>query len=205
MNKKNIQSPCERMRFRALRDGEGSPAEILWKQHAKNCRECQASLRIMDLLNTHDTEEKVSLPPEMVTDLIGMARQRYSQPMSSRFIAFAKRSIWKVAVVACVLLLACNFFPMQHLLDRSVSIITSAAIDKSIQQVQTAQITPAKIAASDSCETALLSAATPADASAMPELIPGESMDSSIFELRTQIDSQFESLYNLIDRDLTEF
>ena len=84
MSYKTFKSPCERMRFRALRDGDGSEADKAWRKHAAGCKECQASLHIMQLLQGTPSSEELSLPEENVAHLKQMVEERYGNGSKNR-------------------------------------------------------------------------------------------------------------------------
>ena len=84
MSYKTFKSPCERMRFRALRDGDGSEADKAWRKHAAGCKECQASLHIMQLLQGTPSSEELSLPEENVAQLKQMVEERYGNASKNR-------------------------------------------------------------------------------------------------------------------------
>ena len=114
MSYKTFKSPCERMRFRALRDGDGSEADKAWRKHAAGCKECQASLHIMQLLQGTPSSEELSLPEENVAHLKQMVEERYGNASKNRR-QMVLSLLWRVGLVASIVLVQNLHQPLQPL------------------------------------------------------------------------------------------
>ena len=194
MSYPTFKSPCERMRFRALRDGEGSEADKAWRKHAAGCKECQASLHIMQLLQGTPSSEELPLPEENLVQLKQMVEDRYGSGSTLRRHP-ALALIWRIGLVASIVFVAGHFLPMEHLLDKSVGAVAETVVSHGAR--------PASVVAAPSSKE-VLATASPAEMSEFDDMMPMNQMDQSIEHVRSQIDYQFNELNDLIDRDLNE-
>ena len=193
---KTFKSPCERMRFRALRDGDGSEADKAWRKHAAGCKECQASLHIMQLLQGTPSSKELQLPEENVAQLKQMVEERYgSGAKHKRHPALSL--LWRIGLVASIVFVASHFLPLEHLLDKSIGAVAETVVSHS------ARPTPAT--AAPTSNEVLATTATAAEISDFDDMMPMNQMDQSIEHVRSQIDYQFNELNDLIDRDLNEY
>ena len=182
------------MRFRALRDGEGSEADKAWHKHAAGCKECQASLHIMELLKGNSSPEAHQLPQENLAQLKQMVEERYGSSKHRRHPVFGL--LWRLAVVASIVFVAGHFLPMESLLEKSIGTVAETVVSHGAKQ------TPA---IADHSTKDALAVASPAEMSEFEEMMPMNLMDQSIEHVRSQIDYQFNELNDLIDRDLNEY
>ena len=195
MSYKTFKSPCERMRFRALRDGDGSEADKAWRKHAAGCKECQASLHIMQLLQGTPSSEELSLPEENVAHLKQMVEERYGNGSKNRR-QMVLSLLWRVGLVASIVFVAGHFLPLEHLLDKSVGTVAETVVSHGAK--------PAAAVAATKANEAVATAAA-AEMSEFDDMMPMNQMDQSIEHVRSQIDYQFNELNDLIDRDLNEY
>ncbi|MBQ7649852.1 MAG: hypothetical protein IJS15_02775, partial [Victivallales bacterium] len=130
--KKTFESECEKLRYRALRDGSGSCADMSWRSHAKSCPECQASLHILELLNGHDDSGAYRLSPEQADKLVEKARERYGVSKPKTFMERLLGYSGKVAAVAVFLFglsqLSSRYSVMGWMLDRSVNAVADTVL-----------------------------------------------------------------------------
>ena len=107
MSQKQSHSPCERLRAQALLDGPGSVSDRQWRRHAEQCRECQASVRLVEMLyqDSRLSSEASSLD---ASRLVEMARRRYARKSSwlSRFGRVAVRCAALVVIFLFTALLS---------------------------------------------------------------------------------------------------
>lgn len=183
------------MRFRALRDGDGSEADKAWRKHAAGCKECQASLHIMELLKSSSSLEEHRLPKENLAQLKQMVEERYgsaSQPRRHTALAM----LWRVSIVASVVFLAGHFLPLERLLEKSVGPVAETVV------LQGARKSPDVV--ENGSKVSVVPASSEVD-SDFSDMMPMNQMDQSIEHVRAQIDYQFNELNDLIDRDLNEY
>ena len=219
--KKTFESECEKLRYRALRDGSGSSADMTWRSHAKSCPECQASLRILELLNSHDDSGTYRLSPEQADKLVEKARERYGVRKPRTLMARLFGHAGKVAAVAAVMFglsqLSTRYSVMGWMIDRSVNAVAdtvlSVAAPEAHAEVETAAmaenfVTPASMAiygmgAQPPLKEPVANVAEMRDI--MQDISPLDSLDSAIGALSKKIDAQFEGIGNLIDADFNVY
>ena len=183
------------MRFRALRDGDGSEADKAWRKHAAGCKECQASLHVMELLQGSSSLAEHSLPKENLAQLKQMVEEHYGSASKHRRHA-TLAMLWRVSIVASVVFLAGHFLPLERLLEKSIGPVAETVV------LQGTQKSP-DVAGNVSKVTAV--PATSEVDSEFSDMMPMNQMDQSIEHVRAQIDYQFNELNDLIDRDLNEY
>ena len=183
------------MRFRALRDGDGSEADKAWRKHAAGCKECQASLHIMQLLQGTPSSKELQLPEENVAQLKQMVEERYGGTRHKYQSVLSV--LWRVGLVASIVFVAGHFLPLEHLLDKSVGAVAETVVSHGAR--------PTQAVAATSSNEVLATAATAAEMSEFDDMMPMNQMDQSIEHVRSQIDYQFNELNDLIDRDLNEY
>jgi len=195
MSSKTFKSPCERLRFRALRDGEGSDADKLWRKHAATCKECQTSLHIMKLLQGDAPSEEHQLSKVKIEQLMQMVNDHYGDGCKHRHHR-GLAMLWRVSLVASVVFVAGHFLPLERLLEKSVGSVAETVV------LQGARKSPA-VTGHSSKVTAI--PASTEENSEFSDMMPMNQMDQSIEHIRAQIDNQFNELNDLIDRDLNEY
>ena len=183
------------MRFRALRDGDGSEADKAWRKHAAGCKECQASLHLMQLLQGTHSSEELKLPEENLALLKQRVEERYGNGSKS-----ARRKVlsllWRIGLVASIVFVAGHFLPLEHLLDKSVGAVAETVVSHGVRSDSAVATTSPK---------EILATASAAEISEFDGMMPMNQMDQSIEHVRSQIDYQFNELNDLIDRDLNEY
>ena len=217
---KSFKSECEKLRYRALRDGSGSSADMSWRNHAKSCPECQASLHILELLNSHDDSGTYRLSPEQADKLVEKARERYGvkkpQTFMARFLGYSGKAAVASLLLFAVSQLSTRFSVMGWMLDRSVNavadtVLSVAAPDANASVAEVAMqesfVTPAAMAifhptAPVANEPAPVQIA---QSDFMLEISPFDSLDNAIGALSQKIDRQIEDIGNLIDTDFTAY
>lgn len=195
MSPKTFKSPCERLRFRALRDGEGSDADKIWRKHAATCKECQTSLHIMQLLQGDASSEEPQLSKGKLDQLMQMVNEHYGDGCKHRHQR-GLAMLWRVSLVASVVFVAGHFLPLERLLEKSVGSVAETVI------LQEARELP--VIAGHSPKVTAIPASTE-ESSEFADMMPMNQMDQSIEHVRAQIDYQFNELNDLIDRDLNEY
>lgn len=205
MNRNQCHSKCECLRYRALRDGEGSRAYSAWRTHSMECQECRATLHILELLKNRDDAEKCRLNPEDAARLFERAKEHYSSARPRRgFLATAVGVLWKSAVVASVMVVSCKFSALDRVLDHGVSAMASAALAIMPSHRPGTGLAhafdPAAQLDNDSLEAMLLQA-SPAEAAFMPEVLPGDGFDHCLRKLGDHMDEQAEKLRDIVKGD----
>ena len=218
--KKTFESECEKLRYRALRDGSGSNADMSWRSHAKSCPECQASLRILELLNGHDDNGAFKLPPDQADKLVEKARERYGvkkpQTFMARFLGYSGKAAVASLLLFAVSQLSSRFSIMGWMLDRSVNAVADTVLsvaapeaNASVTEVamQESFVTPAAMAIFHSAAPAVNEPAPVqiAQTDFMLEISPFDSLDNAIGAVSQKIDRQIEDIGNLIDTDFTAY
>jgi len=218
--KKTFESECERLRYRALRDGSGSCADMSWRSHAKTCPECQASLHILELLNGHDDSGAYRLSPEQADKLVEKARERYgvSRPKTliSRLLDYAGKAAAVAVFLFGISQLSSRYSIMEWMIDRSVNAVAdtvlSVAAPEAHAEVEDGAmsesfVTPASMAIYSSGTTggkeSEPSVAEKSDI--MQEFSPFDSLDNAIGSVSKRIDAQIEDIGNLIDADFNAY
>ena len=166
-----------------MRDGEGSIADIAWREHAATCPECQASLHILHLLQEDAHAEEYRLPEQQVRHLMDMVDQRFSVKQHHRGLGI----LWKTATVASVVFIVGHCFSLPGLLERSVGPLTHAVLQATAHPAST----PA--------------APVAAPAEEPVDLNEFNLMEESIEEVRSRIDYQYSELHDLIDHDFNGY
>ena len=218
--KKTFESECERLRYRALRDGSGSCADMKWRNHAKSCPECQASLHILELLNGHDDSGAYRLSPEQADKLVEKARERYGvrkpKTLMDRILDYSG----KVAAVAVFLFgisqLSSRYSVMEWMIDRSVNAVADTVLSVAAPEAHAevddfggteSFVTPASMAiyvsGVQSGNESATSIEEPRDM--MQEFSPFDSLDNAIGAVGKRIDAQIEDMGNLIDADFNAY
>ena len=218
---KSFKSECEKLRYRALRDGSGSSADMSWRNHAKSCPECQASLHILELLNSHDDSGTYRLSPEQADKLVEKARERYGVGKPKTFMERLAGYACKAAAVAVLMFgvsqLATRYSVMGWMIDRSVNAVTdtvlSVAVPEAHAEVENFAmsegfVTPASMAIYNAETAASVKDSSPAVAEShdmMQDISPFDSLDNAIGLLSKKIDAQIEDVGNLIDADFNVY
>ena len=183
------------MRFRALRDGDGSEADKVWRKHAAGCKECQASLHLMQLLQGTHSSEELKLPEENLALLKQRVEERYGNgSRSARRKALSL--LWRIGLVASIVFVAGHFLPLEQLLDKSVGAVAETVVSHGVRSDSAVAATSPK---------EVLATASAVQMSEFDDMMPMNQMDQSIEHVRSQIDYQFNELNDLIDRDLNEY
>ena len=187
-----FKSPCERLRYRAMRDGEGSASDRAWRQHAAGCKECQASLHIMELLQGNADSQEAALPQEKLDALMRRVELRYGPRELQARRRRGLGLLWRVGIVAGVVFVAGHFASLEWALEKSVGSVTGTI-------AMTA-------AAKGDAPAPLATLAAPEEHAEFEEFLPmAAEMDDSIEDVRSQIDNQFNELNELIDHDLNDY
>ena len=218
---KSFKSECEKLRYRALRDGSGSSADMSWRNHAKSCPECQASLHILELLNSHDDSGTYRLSPKQADKLVEKARERYGVGKPKTFMERLVGYAGKAAAVAILLFgvsqLATRYSVMGWMIDKSVNAVTdtvlSVAVPEAHAEVENFAmsegfVTPASMAIYGSETTTSVKDSSSAVAEPhdmMQDISPFDSLDNAIGLLSKKIDAQIEDIGNLIDADFNVY
>ncbi len=216
--KKTFESECEKLRYRALRDGSGSCADMSWRSHAKTCPECQASLHILELLNAHDDSGTYRLSPEQADKLVEKARDRYGVRKPKTLMARLLSYSGKVAGVAVFLFgisqLSSRYSVMGWMIDRSVNAVADTVLSVAAPEAH-AEIE--NVAMSENFVTPALMAIYAPGTSAvnvqpiieqrdiMQDFSPFDSLDNAIGAVSRKIDAQIEDIGNLIDADFNAY
>ncbi len=203
MNRKQCHSQCECLRYRALRDGEGSRAYSVWRTHSMECQECRAALHILELLEKRDDTAQCRLNPEDAERLFERAREHYSSARPRRgLLATAVGMLWKSAVVASVMVVSCKFSALDKVLDHGVSAVAAAAfaIMPSQRSGTGHAFNPAAPMEKDSLEAMFLQA-SPDEATFMPEVLAGDGFDHCLRKLGDRMDEQAGRLRDMVRGD----
>lgn len=217
MRGRQFQTSCERMRLRALRDGEGSPADRTWRRHAEHCPECRASLHILELLSAESEStsyKSYKLNPEDASHLVEVARKRFQVPYRRRVVRSLMSASWKVAIkvaiIVALLAVIGALLPGEWLMERGVTWFAGAAGHSIVSSEGSDSIGSGYYfiplnSGEREMERAVASASSPFEAACMPEVIPGQSVDRAIRNIRKEISDSIEELNCLIDHDLTGY
>ena len=207
MNEMEFHTPCERMRFEAMRDGTGSQADRLWREHARHCKDCQGALHIMDFLGKVEGET-MELPSVATAQLVETARLKFSQEnrIKERRLLLCRWLAWGACVASAVLLLLLGM-QLNWVRERGVEFLAKAS-DPSLTSVEALEPTSCggflPLSSADS-EEAVERILSPAEAVVRPEVLPGRSMDRAIRSSRDRVQQLMHSLEDQIDRDFTEY
>lgn len=196
MKKQNFSSECEKMRYRALRDGCGSNADMAWRNHAKTCQDCNASLHILDLLNGQSGDPSYRIDADAADKLVQKARERYGVRKPQGRIARIFSIFSKVAVAAVLVIvasqMASRFKAMEWMLDKSVTAVTDTVMTVA------APVAHAELADNDASSEKI-------EYDIMLDIPAVDGLDEAIGTLGNRIDTQFENISNLIDADLNAY
>ncbi len=188
----------------AMRDGQGSQADLRWRVHARQCPECQATLRLMDLLD----QPPAAVAPEPPLRLVAAARRRFSQEHRRvERISLYQRLLWIGGIAAAVALVFTFLMPMEWLRTQGLHTLSRASGDSVVSEeafdpAMGSGFLPLPGETEEETTGHML---TPAEAAAMPDVLPGMGMDRAIRGARQEIHRQMDELNELIDHDLTSY
>ncbi len=219
--KKTFESECEKLRYRALRDGSGSSADMSWRSHAKSCPECQASLHILELLNGHDENGAFRLPPDQADKLVEKARERYGvkkpKTLMERVFGYSIKAAVASLLLFAVSQMSSRYSVMGWALDKGVTavadtVLSVAAPDANAYMEETSMseshVTPASMAIYNIAAKPSVNESRPPvveKRDMMMEVSPFDSLDTAISSVEKRIDAQIEDIGNLIDADFNAY
>ena len=190
-SRKQSHSPCEGLRAQALQDGPGSVSDRQWRRHAEQCRECQASVRLVEMLyqDSRLSSGGVSLD---ASRLVEMARRRYAR--KSSWLSRVGRGAVRCAALAVIFLFTALLSPLDwsgQRLARSLAGLESRQPVSGHEQVVPLAQPESDLSRLD-FEQSLLDS-------------QDIQLEQAIQETRTHLHSQIEDMNALIDRDLTAY
>ena len=218
--KKTFESECEKLRYRALRDGSGSSADMTWRNHAKSCPECQASLHIFELLNSHDDNGAFKLSPKDADKLVEKARERYGvrspKPFWARLAGYAGKAAAVAVIAFSFSQLSSRFSVMGWMIDKSVNVVADTVMSVATPEAHATMdetpmsrnlVTPAASAiynqdaplAEHTGNEAIVAKATVEGT--MSGLSLQDSLDIAIGDVAKRIEAQRDDIGSLIDAD----
>ena len=219
--KKTFESECEKLRYRALRDGSGSCADMSWRNHAKSCPECQASLHILELLNSHDDSGNYRLSPEQADKLVEKARECYGvrkpKTLTARLLGYASKVAAVAVFVFSISQLSTRYSVMGLVIDKSVNAVTDTVLSVAAPEAHAESenmamlesfVTPASMAIYGVGTQPSVTEAVPKIANTqdmMQDISPFDTLDNAIGVLSRKIDAQIEDIGNLIDADFNVY
>ena len=191
MSQKQSFNPCEQLRAKALQDGPGSVSDRQWRCHAEKCRECQASVRLVDIL-CQDSRLASGLSSMDASRLVEVARTRYSR--QSGWVPRFGRVMVRCAVLSVIFLFTALLSPLNWSGQR----FARSLVGFESQTPMTVQEQFMPLAQADADSSRLDFEQTLLDSQ-------DTQMDQAIQETRAHVHSQIEDINALIDRDLTAY
>jgi hypothetical protein len=200
-----MSQSCDKLREEAMRQGEGSAAEYAWIRHSRTCKNCQTELFVLETLRRQAANDRMHLPRKQIDMLMQTARQQYQPRKRPSFLSVAWGVTWKLAILAACAFVLIEFIPQKWASASELQKIYIA--HQSLPEPTEAgnYFLPVHPVGSRELEQAVICANTPQEACAMPELLPGQSVDRAIRELRSQVDLRRTAVLEQIDHDLTRF
>ncbi|NMA47747.1 MAG: hypothetical protein GX945_14420 [Lentisphaerae bacterium] len=204
---------CDILREKAMRGGEGSPAEAAWKRHGRECPDCHAEIYVLDTLRRQALNERMHLPRKDMAMLVDVVRQQYRQPREERsgFWHTTWQLSWKAAALAVLVFSLLQVIPGEWAsnLARDDAPTAQFAADDILGEQNGLMASadsgnyfvPLSAGVSE-LEMALLSATSPKDAACLPEVLPGQSIDRAIRQARKDVTQQRLKVMTRIERDM---
>ncbi len=207
---------CDVLREKAMRGGEGSPAEAAWKRHSRECPDCHAEIYVLETLRRQALNERMHLPRKDMAMLVDVVRQQYHQPRDDRrgFWLTTWQLSWKAAALAVLVFSLLQVIPGEWATDlvRDDAVAAQLAADDVVGDQNSLMASadsgnyfvPLSAGVSE-LEMALLSATSPKDAATLPEVLPGQSIDRAIRQARQAVTQQRMKVMAQIERDMRAF
>ena len=207
---------CDVLREKAMRGGEGSPAEAAWKHHSRECPDCHAEIYVLETLRRQALNERMHLPRKDMAMLVDVVRQQYHQPRGKRhgFWHTTWQLSWKAAALAVLVFSLLQVIPGEWATDlaRDDAAAEQLAADDVVGDQNSLMASadsgnyfvPLSAGVSE-LEMALLSATSPKDAATLPEVLPGQSIDRAIRQARQAVTQQRVKVMAQIERDMRAF